>query len=1303
MAEAPDKPLMTPAEALKKYDYKGAEEDQKAINKVESAIATHFPASFETGLAARSKDAPIKEDEVHGKMDKAKQDAGEAAANDKDAQKELKQDPGAKNPPAGVVVKPSIQPSHPQKTSAVQPKKGKGEDAAHAGGGKAGGKGGAAGGHDVGSAPSATVLQAATSGDKDIDKFLDGYERKSSEPTERLSKIKEMASVAKGFDGQLDKYVDGSGKIDSASAKVTNFLGKKEMGAAFGANPYDKVQDGLGTIMKGLSRFGNIVSVVGNVCTKIGLVLTLAGLLGMILPPIGAAVSAVARVLNVVGIICDVIGVAIGGILTGLNGVVLAKQIAKGASNEEKAATADMMVSEATSAGGHVLSLAMSYGPRFMKGFKGASKNLIGNLFSKFKSVVGKFAGKTLGPVANWAKNIGYKLGIGLEKKAGPGLISKAWNSPGTALEKIRDLKYIKKFNNSAFSQGAKRFAGKVGNSGFVKKVEGYGENAGESAGTAATSIKIDTKHISIDSSTWSKSLVDSAETDAKVIAVNIERNAGQNAANRERAAIDQSITNHREMGNNEYVDHRGDNGVVPERNVRRSDAAYKRADELKASRTESIANAEKTEGEGAKDTFKEHRDQHERNEHHEEARVDEFNKDPKKFQANTANAERRLGDTEKRLEDPNLAAEEKEKLEHTAKRLEKSIADRKMIPMIANGGESPETLLGAFTQGKEIFDTAKGIAKNRGDFGWKDEKSERAEKATKRVEGKSGHEAHEADEKAERREKIGEFEAENFEHSEVGEHVDGMLQGLDEELGFEAGGDEDSGHEGGGDDSALADLPGGASNEGALASAGQKTAEPAAVANEPVAAVPAPAPSAEPAHEEAKEKAPDPGVLAYWPALTKQFADGVTQLHRMRVVAYEFKKQQFAARKKAHEAAVTFNRAGDSAALQADLAKQQAVKIGPSLDEAKTSGAQAAAGGAQADKGASEQSKGSGASNTPTARADAGEKPSRWHPIKRIWWYVKQWASEKAAQVFGWIQNQIASLVLEGLCGVSMGDMKAYTEALRRRMEFSKVSGTQGVEAAKSAVADSGKTVGESKSYEQQALADAAECDQNMADADAFSNAVEGTEHELVQEQAKAREFLDSLRNAVTAERQQQEAEKAKKAQESKVAKAATGGGGSATSAPVTASVPKPKAAEPKSKQPKPVSVAAIGKVQNAAGYVAGRASVMLQMFTDLKNRENSKLQQTLAKKGEFVAAQYKNLSVGDALVSGFGHQTTSVAASMGHVKITSAASADVLRGNASEVKSKAKELDEISHHTHEKLNEAFKSTYDQINAKAA
>ena len=101
---------------------------------------------------------------------------------------------------------------------------------------------------------------------------------------------------------------------------------------------------------------------------------------------------AVARVLNVIGIVCDALGFALSGMLAGLNGVVLAKQIGEGASNEEKAATADMMITEATSAGGHVMSLAMSYGPGFMKGFKNASKGVIVELFTGIKSELGKFA-----------------------------------------------------------------------------------------------------------------------------------------------------------------------------------------------------------------------------------------------------------------------------------------------------------------------------------------------------------------------------------------------------------------------------------------------------------------------------------------------------------------------------------------------------------------------------------------------------------------------------------------------------------------------------------------------------------------------------------------------------------------------------------------------------------------------------------------------------------------------------------------------------------------------------------------------
>ncbi len=1288
MADAPDPVNMDPKAALAKYDYKGADEDQKAINKVENAIAAHFPASFTAGLAEKSANAPIKEDEVHGKIEKAKADANEKAANDEDAKKELKEDPSAKNPPAGAAVKPDVKAAHASKPPAVEAKKTGAGGAEAKAAGKAGGKDAKVSG-SVGSAPTSITLQAANSGEADIDGWLDKYPKKSHEPTERLSKIKEMSAVAKGFDGQLEKYVDGSGKVDSATSKLSNFLGKKEVTAAFGDNPYAKVEGGLGQIMRGISRFANVVSIVGNVCTKIGLVLTIVGLLGMILPPIGAAVSAVARVLNVVGIICDVLGVVLGGILTGLNGVVLAKQIGKGASNEEKAATADMMVTEATSVGGHVLSLAMTYGPGFMKGFKSASKNVIGNLFAKFKGVVGKFAGKALGPVANWAKNIGYKMGIGLEKEAkvaGSGLLSKVWKSPGTALEKLRDTKVVKAINNSAAMKGLERGAGKLDNVGWVNKIDGAGEGLGKLAGGKAAG--------------FSDTLKKSAEEDAKVIAVSVERNAGRDAANRERETIDRDITRNREAGNNQLADNRGENGRIPQENVRRSDASYAKADELEAGKAQAVANAEKDEGKAAKKEYEEGRKDakkeekaDEKKEKLEEKRVEEFKKDPKKYQNETAAQEGRLKSAEQKLENPNLTAEEKEKLEHTAHSLEKTIQERKMIPLVASGGESPENLWQLKGQLTEGLNAAKGIAKGGTDGNWKDEKGENAEKYTKVVEKKSGHAAHEDDEKAERHEKIGEFQAEHVEHADVAEHVEGMLQGLDEELGFEAdsGGDEGAHHEG--DESATADLPGDEGGGASVAHDEAKHDEPAAAAPQAAAA----AEPAEPKHEEEKEKAPDPGELAYWPKLTGEFAQAAIELNRMKVVAYAFKKQQAEARKKAYEAATTYSKSGEDAEKKADAAKQHTAALGPTIDEAKTSGAKASEGSAQADKGSGEQGKGSGASSSPTPKADPGEKPSMWHPIKRIWWYVKQWASEKAAAVFGWIQNQIASLVLEGLCGVSMGDMKAYTEALRHRMEFSKISGSQGLDAAKCAMAESGKNKGESKSYEQQALADAADCDQSMADADSFASSVETTQQELVAEQAKAKAFLESLKTAVAADRQQQAAEKAKKAAEAKAATAGAAAPGATAS--VAAPTPKAKVAG-KPKQPKPLSPAATGKVKNAASYVVTKANGLLETFVDMKSRQTDKLKGALAKQPEFVRGQFETITVGDNMVAAFRAHTTSVASSLDKVKGASPTTAAELHGHAGQVKSKAKQLDEDSLHAHEALNEAFKATYAQINS---
>lgn len=1296
--KAPD-----PKAALQKYTYPGAEQDDAAIKKVETAIAQHFPASYTAGLEQSTANAPIKEDEVHGKMDEAKQKAGSEAANNPDAKKEL-QEGGTVTPPMHAPVKPAVKDAKVAAAPAAAPKKGGagGGDHAHGGAGAAGGgKAAKGGGHSAGSAPSEIVSQAASSGEADIDGWLDKYPKKSPEPTEKLSKVKEMAAVAKGFDAQLEKAVDGGGSVDSASAKVVNFLGKKDFQTAFGDNPYAKVEGGLGTIMRGLSRFNAVVTIVGNVCTKLGMVLTVLGLLGMILPPVGAIVSAIARVLNVVGIICDVIGLVLSGILTGLNGVVLAKQIAKGASNEEKAATADLMMSEATSAGGHIVSLAMTYGPGFMKGFKSASKNVLGNLFKKFKTVVGKFAGKALGPVANWAKNIGYKVGIGLEKEAkaeSSGLLKKVWNSPGTALEKLRDTKLVKSINNSSAMKSLERGAGKLDKIGWVNKIDGVGESLGKSAGSGAAA--------------FSDRLKKSAEEDAKVIADSVERNAAKNAANREREKIDHDITKQQEIGNNQLADHRNDEGKIPQENIQKSDAAYAKADELEAGKKDAIATAERDEGTEARkeyeDGLKEQKKDEkadEKKEQLEEKRQDEFKRDPKKFQNETAAQQGRLDSVEKKLENPSLTAAEKEKLEHTKASLEKTIADRKMIPLTASGGESFETLGDVIfgKQSKEIRGAAKGIWQNKDGWNWKDEKGEKQEQYAKVAEHLSGHDKHEEDEKNERHEKIGEFAAESVEHSAVAEHVNEMLEGLNEELGMEPdAGDADEGAANEGDEGAANDEGGGAnapSNEEQKQGGGDQEPtkhEPAVAA----AAAPAPAPAAAP--EEKKENVPDPGELAYWPKLTGEFSSAVKDLHRMKMVAYYFKKQQEEARKKAYEAATTYSKSGEDAEKKAEAAKAHTAGLHGTIDEAKNNTTHAAAGSGQADKGSAEQGKGQGTKGDDQAPPDPGEKPSRWHPIKRIWWYVKKWASEKAAAVMGWIQEKISSLVLQGLCGVSMGDMKAYTEALRHRMEFSKTAGTQGVEAANRAMAEQHKSKGESKSYEQQALDDAAECDQNMADADTFSQSVTQTEQEIVAEQAKAKAFLEQLKAAVAQEKQQQAAERAKKAQEAKVAAAAaTGTAPGATAAAATAPkapTPKPQpAGQPREK--KPVSAAATGKVKNAAAFVVTKANSLFETFVDVKGRQSSALKSALGKQPASVQQDFATLQVGDKMVAAFKQQTTSIASSLDTVKSASPTTAKDLHGNAGQVKSSAKQLDEAALQAHEALNEAFKATYKQIN----
>ena len=1262
MAEAAaDKPL-DPKALQAKYTYKDADKDQEAIDKVENAIKARFPESYAEGLKESGKEAPIDESEARDKIKEAEEKANKESHDHPDEVKKEAHDSPPGKLQTGAAIKPAVHAPSPTTGGPKEPKKGAPGAAAkkHEHGGAPGKVGASAAPHP--SRP--LVLAALGAGDGNLDKFLDDYPHKSPETGEKLSKIKEMATVAKGFDGQIEGYVKrGDGAMESAKAGMINFLGKKDLETAFGENPYAKVQGGLGTLMRALSRFQAIVSIVGNVCGKIGMILTVVGLFGMILPPLGAAVSAVARVLNVVGIICDAIGLVLSGILTGLNGVVLAKQIGKGASNEEKAATADMMVNEATSASGHVLSLAMSYGPGFMKGFKSASKGVVGQLFAKFKSVVGKFTAKALGPVAGWAKNVGFKLGFGLSKE--PGLMSKVWKAPEILAEKVRNTSLIKKINSSGFMQSLERGSARINSNKFITGVTDFGENAGKFVGEREKDVL-----------GWGAKLSDSAKKDIAQTAEFAEQQAAKNAANREAATIDRNISSEQKLGNTEYENSVGLNtGVADERAAARGAAAYDRADALEAGKGEAVQDAEK---EGAKE-YKAKEKEKLAEEKHEEDRKDEWKRDPKRFQSETKGLETRRENIEEQLKDKNLSPEKREKLEKTSEKLEKTIDQRRMIGFQSAGGEAPENLREAVKAGKEAWEQVH----------FKSETGERLEGAKKVLEKDGGHEGTEKFEKAERHEKVEEWTNEPGPAPHTYEQVEGMLAGLDDDLG---GDHEPGGHEPGGQE------PGPGSSE---------PGEPA----EPGHAEPAKEP-ARPAGGEGKAgegKGEGGGEsdleLVYWPKLTMsggEFAKAAADLGRMKQIAFAFHKSQIEAKKKAMDTVATLSKSGDDAGKRQEATQGHLGALHGTIDEAAQAGASADHGGAQADQGTQQQNQGKGSANGKAQESPSpGDKPGLLHPIKRIWWYVKRWASEKAAAVFGWIQEKIANLVLGALCGVSMGDMKNYTNALHNRMQYSKLVGTEGVDNANKAMAEQAKAKTESKSYADQAMDDARECDQNMADADNFVKAVEATEQDLAAEQAKATQFLTELRAAVEAERKKQAEEKAKAADAAKAQGPAAPdavSGASAVAASTPSGKPDKGAAKTEAKKAQAPSPTSISKVTNAASYVVSQANLVVQQVTTQRNDQSERLKGSVEGKSKDVRSYVKNREVGVVLVDAFKAQTSIVVGSMNAVRSQSPSNAQALKTMAQQVRTQAKQLDGFTTSTSQSLNLAFKDTYDQV-----
>lgn len=1278
-----------PKDLETKYTYPGHEKDDAAIKKVEDAVTLAFGGPFQQGLKDSTKDAPIDEEEAKRKLSEAKEkEAQEKLGGSDEVKKELKDDPP---PPLGAPVKPQVNASNAPAPAKGEVKKGGGAAAAGKGG-KEGAKPAAGAAHTTPAPPQIIALRGSSMSDTELTAYLNAYPDKGGSSVETLSKIKEMSKVAEGFDGKVEEVVaSGSGLVSGGVAKLQGFLGKKELKAIFDKNPYEKVEGGLGTLMRVLSTINSVVSIVGNICSKLGTILTIVGLFGMIFPPIGAAVSAVARVLNIVGIVCDVLGLALNGVLVGLNGMVLAKQIAKGGSNEEKAATADMMMTEASSAGGHIISLAMTYGPKFMKGFKNASKNVIGSLFTRFKSAVGKFAAKQVGPVANWAKNIGYKLGFGLEKKAGEGLLKKAWNAPGKALEKIRETSLVKKINNSAIMQGLERKSAAINNSWLVKKadaVDKFAEKAGETAGTALDNA-VENKN-----KDWITRQKDAIVKNDEATKLAQQMNAAQDAGNRESAKIDRDIKKADKEGYKQTMDAvSGDK--VDQKKIAAGQASWDKADELKAKKGESVQTSQSQAAMVVEDPAKVRADKEAAKstaEKVEEARNEEFKKDPKAFQADTKAMESKLHATEEKMKDAALPEAEKVKLEAESHHLKEELNERRLTPLKAAGGEVPETAKDAWKARKEAKESlaegwgVKSMEAKDESFGKMKEESH--EKAVEGVTKTATSEAREEKEKEEQKSSIDKWAEAAPAQPQTAIQVGAMLSGLDDELGLAPSGDE---HE---PDPKDADETGGVVDTGT-----DQAQSPAPNGDEAKQEIKQEAKNEEPK----KEEVPIP-ALEYWPSLIDEkkgeFATATKELHRMKQIAHAFHKSQAEAKKKAMEVAEGLGHAGEDAGKKQEAAAAHATETAGTINEAKTSAGAADTATSATAKGQKAQDDGQRQSGGAAQKSpDPGEKPSRWHPIKRIWWYVKKWAADKAAAVFGWIQEKISSLVLRAVCGVSMGDMKAYTAALNNRMKFSGMTGEQATAAAHKAQEEAAKAKTDSKSKADEAFEDAKECDQNMTDAEMFIKGVEATEQDLVAEHARATQFLADLQAAVQAERQKQAEEKAKKEAEAKAAAAASG---TPTAAPSVAPAPGKSAANIWKKndkpQPKLLPPSAVSKVKNAAGYVVTQANLLVDQLTSSKAEQMGRLKTVIEEKKLGTRMAFGKIDAGAGIVVELKKGIAPITTAMDIVSNATPSAAQELKGQAGTVKSNAAAVDQLAIRAHDALNEEFKTTYEAV-----
>ncbi len=410
MANEADAEGLTPEKALEKRSEKTAasEEDEKIIEEVEDALKGSLLGKLRSTDEDTKADAEKEKSKVEDKADEAKE---EIEDNKDDAPEDAEPPPTLDEPSDKPEVKDHGDEEDDDGGEREEAEEGKGEDEKDASPDEKedkkeeGEPGGAEGGG---------LLAQIAASDGEVDALLDDYEPKSTAPTDTISRIGQMAEIANGFRGQLDDYVaSGDGVVSSAIESGVNRIGaEKQVNAIFHDNPYKDVEGGLGVLVKGLHLVKSIAQIVGKICSTLGIVLTVIGLLGMIFAPIGTAAMGYGKMLNTIGVIANGLAALMGTYLLATNGIVLAKQIQEGGSAEEKAATADLMVTEASETSGSLMGAAMAYGPKFMKGFLAKSNGVVAALFKKTKAKVGGFISAKVQGTKNWGKKMLRKLGF---------------------------------------------------------------------------------------------------------------------------------------------------------------------------------------------------------------------------------------------------------------------------------------------------------------------------------------------------------------------------------------------------------------------------------------------------------------------------------------------------------------------------------------------------------------------------------------------------------------------------------------------------------------------------------------------------------------------------------------------------------------------------------------------------------------------------------------------------------------------------------------------------------------------------